>query len=279
MDTEAGPYTGERRVRLADAELEATVSGVGEPVLVIPTAVNPYELAPLAGLIIGSGRYRVIQYGRRGSGASSPAERPATIDGEAADAAALLRSLGIARTHVIGASYSSAIALALASAHPDLVATLAVHEPPPMFVPAKEDFLAANRSLLQSRDERGARATLEAFEDRLDGPTWREDLERFTPGSVSAVEREADLFFDHDIPALMSWRFDAEQARTIECPVLSLGGSGSGPWFAEVHTVLAEWLPHALTVVLDGADHSMMLNRAPQVAALITGFLGEHAMV
>lgn len=265
------------RVR-RDGELEVTVTGAGEPVLVIPTAVDPYELAPLAGLIAATSRYRVVQYRRRGSGGSSPADRPGTIAGEAADAAALLEALGVVRAHVVGASYSAAIALRLATDRPDLVHTLAVHEPPPTFVPRAAEFFTACHQLLRDRATYGARATLEAFEARMDGPTWRTDLERLAPGSVAAIDREAELFFDHDIPALLSWRFDAGLAGRIRCPVLSLGGTASGPWFAEVHTVLARWLPQARTVLLPDADHSMALRRAPEVADLVTAFLAEHPL-
>lgn len=256
----------------------AGTAGTGEPVLVIPTAVNPYELAPLAQLVAATGRHRVIEYRRRGSGASAPAQWPATIAGEAVDAATLLEDLGIGRAHVVGASYSAAVALQLAVDRPDLVHTLTVHEPPPTFVPLAAEFLAACRALLRDRATYGARAALEGFESRLDGPTWRTDLERLVPGSVAAIDREADLFFGHDLPALLTWRFDAELAGRIRCPVLSLGGTASGPWFAEVHTVLAGLLPQARTVVLREADHSMTIRHAVEVAGLVTTFLAEHPM-
>ncbi|WOP19330.1 alpha/beta hydrolase [Raineyella sp. LH-20] len=259
-------------------ELEVTVIGAGEPVLIIPTAVNPYELTPLAQLIAATGPYQVVEYRRRGSGTSGPADRPGTIGGEVVDAAALLASLGLVRAHVVGASYSAAIALQLAVGRPDLVHTLVVHEPPPTFVPSAAEFREACRTLLSDRAEYGARAAMERFESRLDGPTWRTDLEQLAPGSVAAIDREADLFFGHDLPALLSWRFDAEQAGRIRCPLLSLGGTASGPWFAEVHAVLARWLPHARTVVLRDADHSMTVRRAAEVAELVTTFLAEHPM-
>ena len=63
---------------------------------------------------------------------------------------------------------------------------------------------------------------------RFDGPGWREVLDRLVPGSSAAVEAEADLFFDHDLPALQAWDFDSAQAARIACPVLLEEDAGAG---------------------------------------------------
>lgn len=84
MDDRAAEDQGEvHRAPVEHGSLEVTVTGDGEPVLVIPTAVNPYELAPLARLVAATERYRVVEYRRRGSGTSSPAVVPATIEADA----------------------------------------------------------------------------------------------------------------------------------------------------------------------------------------------------
>lgn len=49
------------RVPVRDGKLEVSLVGDGDPVLVIPTAVNPYELAPLAHLLAGTGRFHVVR--------------------------------------------------------------------------------------------------------------------------------------------------------------------------------------------------------------------------
>ena len=280
MDDRAGENQGEvHRVAVEHGSLEVTVTGDGEPVLVIPTAVNPYELAPLARLVAASERYRVVENRRRGSGTSSPALVPATIEAEAEDAAAVLAALGIPRAHVVGASYSGAVALALALAHPDVVHTLAVHEPPPTFTSASEEFADAGRDLLALRDREGTEAAIDDFSRRFDGPGWRETLDRVAPGSSAAVLAEADLFFDHDLPALRAWTFDREHAARITCPVLVLGGTASGPWFAEVRTLLTQWLPRTRVVTLQGADHEMCLHRTEEVAEAVISHLTAHPML
>lgn len=83
---------------------------------------------------------------------------------------------------------------------------------------------------------------LNEFRSRLAGPEWRRDWERDLPGSVSAMERDAATFFTSDLSALLSWRFGTKDAASIECPVLYVGGSDSGPWFAEVRSLMLQLL-------------------------------------
>ncbi len=265
-----------RRACVQGGELDATLTGDGEPVLVIPTAINPYELSPLARLLADTERYRVVQYRRRGSGGSSRAQIGGSIADEADDAAAVLRELGFRRAHIIGASYSSAVALALAEARPDLVHTVSVYEPPPVYTPSAGEFLTRSRDLLAQEEAEGSVTTVHAFLRTLAGPAWRTETEALAPGSLTAIDAEAHLFFSHDLPALLAWQFDAQQAAQIPCPVLVLGGSASGPWFEQSVRLLSQWLPQGRTVLIEGGDHAACLNRAPDVARVILDFLAEH---
>jgi hypothetical protein len=52
------------------------------------------------------------------------------------------------------------------------------------------------------------------------------------------MERDAATFFDIDIPALLGWNYTAADAALIAGPVLYVGGTDSGRWFAEVRELL-----------------------------------------
>ena len=134
-----------------------------------------------------------------------------------------------APAHVVGVSYSAAVALTLASSEPELVQTLAVVEAPPVGTPGASEFREANQHLLRSHNSSGAQVALDQLMTLLVGRNWREDSERDLPGSVAAMERDAARFFESDIPALLSWRFDATEAARVRCPVLYVGGSESCP--------------------------------------------------
>lgn len=263
-------------LEVRDALLEVCEVGRGEPVVVVPTALTADELLPLARAIAAAGRHRVLTYHRRGYAGSSPPLHPSSVEGDAADLAALLEVLGAAPAHVVGASYSGAVALELALTRPELVLDLVLAEPPPVFVPAAADFRAACLDLVAAH-RAGPAEALERIGRLTGGDEWRADLERVLPGAVAGLERDAPTFFEADLPALLRWRFTEEDAREVAAPVLHVGGSDSGPWFREVREHVAAWFPGAEDVLVDGAGHSLAVTHTEAVAAAVGSFLDRHA--
>jgi pimeloyl-ACP methyl ester carboxylesterase len=265
-----------RRVALDGVELEVEVRGSGEPALLIQTALVADEFLPLASQPALGDHYRVIRYHRRGYGRSSPVQGPGSIQRDAADARALLAALGVARAHVVGFSYSGAVALQMAADSPTCVHSLVLLEPPPVHVPSAARFFAANAQLVEDHHARGPAVALDRFLTRVIGRDWRAAIERTLPGAAEQMQQDTDTFFDTDLPALLAWRFGANDARRITQPVLHIGGSESGQLFAEVRDLMLAWLPQADDAVLAGADHSLALTHPAQVAAALVAFLRRH---
>jgi pimeloyl-ACP methyl ester carboxylesterase len=90
------------------------------------------------------------------------------------------------------------------------------------------------------------------------------------------MESDAATFFDTDIPALLEWQFTAADAVHITAPVLYVGGTDSGPLFAEVTKLMKEWLPQADEVVIMGADHALAVSHPAEIAAALATFLQRH---
>jgi pimeloyl-ACP methyl ester carboxylesterase len=265
-----------RRIPVDAGELEVEVRGAGEPVLLIQTALVADEFLPLANQPVLADHYRVIRYHRRGYAGSSPVQGAGSIQRDAADGQALLAALGVARTHVVGVSYSGAVALQMAADSPTCVRSLTLLEPPPVHVPSAAEFFAANAQLMQEYHAHGPVVGLNRFLTRVIGPDWRAAIERAVPGAAEQMGQDIGTFFDNDLPALLAWQFGAEDARRITQPVLHIGGSDSGQWFAEVRDLMLAWLPQAEDVVLAGADHSLALTHPAEVATALVGFLRRH---
>lgn len=265
-----------KSIRVGDVSLQTEVWGEGEPVVLIQTALSADELRPVGEQVVRSGDYQVIHYYRRGYSGSGPLLRPGSVTADAADCLALLKALDVGPAHVVGVSYSAAVALTLASRTPDAVRTLTVMEPPPLEVPSAPEFIATNIRLSETFIVRGAAVALDEFLTMLAGPDWRRQSERDLPGSVAAMERDAQTFFESDLPALLSWEFGSEDAARVTCPVLYVGGSHSGPWFAEVRTRILHLLPQAENCTVQGAGHLLALTHPLETAQLIVDFLRRY---
>ena len=269
--------TAPELVTIGEVDLEVEVTGSGEPVVVVQTALTADELRPLAQRLAAAGRLRVVHYHRRGYAGSGPATGPSSMAAEAADCRALMAALDIAPAHVVGASFSAAVALRLAATDPGAVRTLALVEPPPAGVPAVEELRAAIRRLLTTSAVRGPLVALDELMTRLAGPGWREVSERDLPGSVGAMERDAATFFAADVPALLAWELADADAARVRCPVLLVCGGDTSPWFTAMRDRLLPLLPQARAATVAGADHLLASTHPDQTARLVLEHLRRHA--
>lgn len=107
-------------------------------------------------------------------------------------------------------------------------------------------------------------------------PDWAEATDALVPGSSAQMRLDTTTFFDTDLPALLDWCFGPADVRRITCPVLHVGGTESGPWFAEVRELIIDWFPDADDVVIAGADHALAMTHASEIAEALDLFLRRH---
>lgn len=265
-----------RLIDVGGIELEFHDLGSGDPVVFVQTALTADELVPLAEELVDLGGYRAIVYHRRGYAGSSPMDGDGSVTRDAAECRDLIAALGLSMAHVVGYSYSGAVGLQLAADAPERVQSLTLIEPPPVHVTSAVEFRAANARLLDVRHSQGPDAALDVFLSLAIGPNWRIELEQRLPGAAEQMLRDSTTFLDTDLPALLAWHFDAEHARQITCPVLHIGGTDSGPWFAEVRDLILSWLPQSEDVLISGADHSLTLTHTPELVGPLADFLTRH---
>jgi pimeloyl-ACP methyl ester carboxylesterase len=255
------------RVAVAGTHVEVEELGAGAPAVVVQTALSVDEHAPLSRELSAS--LHVWHVHRPGYGGSGPARVPGSVEADADLVAAVVDRFEAAPVHLVGASYSAAVALSLATRHPDAVRSLALVEPPPYDTAGAEDFRAVTTALAETVTRSGTAAALEELMQIIGGPAWRADAERDLPGSVAAMERDAGTFFESDLPALLGWTFDDEQAAGIRCPTLLVGGATSHPWFAEMLDRLQRVVPSTTRASVPGAGHSVALTHPVEVGAAV----------
>lgn len=231
-----------------------------DSVVLIRTALDAGELLPLGEHLAAAGLRPV----------DCPRPSLGSIGAEADSVAARLRDLAHGPVHVVGASYSAAVALALASHHPGLVSTLTVVEPPPAGTAYDEGFRALCREMVAEHRERGTAAALDAFMSGLAGDGWRARQERLRRGSVEAIEAGAEAFFTADLAALVGWSFDDDEATGVTCRALVVQGTETRPMFAAMAERVAGVMPRAELEVVRGADHLAASTHPAEVAELIS---------
>lgn len=266
-------------VRLAYRDHRPEVPGGGgtrPPVLLLHgLAGHGGEWGATARLLAGAG-HRVVALDQRGHGNSE--RRPADTSRAAyvADAAAVVRELGLGRAVLAGQSLGGHTALLTAAAHPGLVAALVLVEAgpgraDPGLPGVIGEWLAGWPVPFPSREAAvaylggGNRPVGEGWADglerRADGGLWP----RFDPEVMvaSVAENARRAFWDE-------WA-------AITCPVLAVLGEGSrgGVVGAEEYAEMARLLPRLRGASVPGAGHDVHLERPGVLHRLVAGFLAE----
>lgn len=255
-------------------------SGTGDPVVLVHGSL--VDRSTWNGVRVGLAQtLEVLTYDRRGYGESrgEPTRRPVREDAE--DLADLLAGLDLYPAHVVAHSYAGAVALRLALDRPEMVRSLALHEPPfvglleadPATVPEAERLYEETRSIRElahhGRREEAARAIVNAFSvedgawDRLRAPT--------RSAMVDRVDRWAAEFDDPE-----ATRPDPAAVSELLIPVLLTTGERSPPFLDRIARQLGGRLRNATTQTLPGVSHVPHLTHPDQFIALLHGFLVER---
>ena len=258
-------------------ELEYEVAGAGEPVLLI-SPVLADGFVPLLSQPALTDSYELIRYHKRGW-VGSTNTGPVTVAEHAADAVALLDHLGVHHAHVAGHSSGAAVAAQVALDVPERVQTLALLELSLLSLSEAESFFQQAGpafAAYASGDHEEAIAIFMSVVGGVDWPTCRALLEEHLPGAVAQAIKDADTFFGVELPALGEWTFGAEQAAAIQCPVLSVLGSGTQPLWVEVAAFLRSAVPHIEECTVDGVGHLLHIQRPEPVARAMADFLSRN---
>ncbi len=263
-------------LQVDDAQIEYEVRGQGEPVLFIHLAIFADGLArPLLAAPELASRYRLIHYHRRGYVRSTAGAEQPTVALQAADAAALLKHLGVKAAHIVGHSIGGLIALQLTVDAPDLVHSLALLEPGLPMVPGAQDRLGALfRPMLDAYGAGDKRRAIEMLSDAILGPDWRVAVEQTVPGGIEQAMRDADATI-RELPPMQAWQFSPHQASTIHQPVLSVVGLRTSPFMKAGRVLLHSWLPQ--TEDSDpNTTHLLQMKDPEGVAHALADFFGRH---
>lgn len=192
----------------------------------------------------------VTRYDRRGYGRSSVGDGP-TLAEHVDD---LIAVIGHVPTVVFGHSVGGVVALVAAERRPDLIAAVAVYEPPVPWMPGWPVRRAPDPD--QDPADRAERFMRSMVGDRV----WDR-----LPRSTRAARRAEGRALDADLAA-MAQRLAPLDTAGLHLPVICVAGSEGDRWHRRGVEFLAENIPGAELVIVEGAGHGVHLTH-PRVTA------------
>jgi 3-oxoadipate enol-lactonase len=257
------------------SDIRAVVEGAGSPVVLMHNGVSDHRCwdRVAAGLAEG---HTVIRYDMRGFGRT-----PAPTAGfrHRDDLAAMLDSLGIERTAIVGNSLGGYVSLEFATRWPDRVTHLGMLAAPVSgweWGPVVRDYGAAEGKLLEAGDLDAA-VTLN-LDMWVRGPArdWTPELRamgaELAPAMRIALANQTanesfELPDDTDRPSTL--------LDLVRVPALVAVGDADAPDFTEIARTLAAGIAGARLVEIAGAAHILPVECPEQITAEIGALLAR----
>lgn len=228
------------------------------------------------------GRYEVAapeHYGSEGTGPWG-GEHAFTLADEAVRSIAMIDGCQDDKVHLVGHSYGGGVALNVALARPERIASMTLYEPSAFHllrqlgergVEPYAEITGVARRMCQGIVTGDYRGAVAAFVDYWNGPgNW----DALRPAVQSALIRwvpKGPL----DFRALIDDPTPADAYRNLTFPVLIMRGERAPSPTRTIAEGLAELLPACRLVEIAGAGHMGPLTHAPEVSAHIVRHIVE----
>jgi 3-oxoadipate enol-lactonase len=216
--------------------------------------------------------FHCVAYDRRGHSRSPLGQvTQRTVELHADDAAQLIMELRLAPCVVVGSSGGARIAVDLVRRYPRLVKQAILSEPPIPALLDAESMFAFTQGLRQAVEPaiaRGdTRAAVDAFFDLMCPGLWRAlpEARRDNPYRANAAELVGDL-------AMPPYTITKSDLAEIRVPCLMVCGSESASALRDIASILAESMPHARLLELQGSGHVTYFERPAEFAAAVESF-------
>ena len=251
-------------------------------ILLLPGIANQrflwYKQLPVFGR-----EYRTLALDYRDTGDSDPASRPYRIADLADDAAAVLRALSIAKSHVVGISMGGLVAQELALRHAEVVDRLVLASttagglrmalPPPWtllrILPAFIWHSKMEPGELKSR----ALSLIMAPGYPESHP---EEMERIAEiGRCERITREA---YGRQLRAGLRHAMPRRLGK-IQANTLVIHGENDPAFVVKNGVKLARWIPDARLIVYPNTGHLPIIERAEEFNRDVLDFLGQSSPV
>lgn len=261
------------RIRAGDIDIGFDVAGAeGAPWVTFANSIASDRGMWRAQVAALAGRHRVLTFDARGHGDTTATPPPYSFDMLVGDVIALWDALGIRRSHLVGLSLGGMVAVGVALAHRDRLASLTVAnsmmEATPPFVKSWEDRIALAR-------DQGLGAVVEPTLARWLSPAFvaaepgiaadvRAMIRRTSPeGFIGAAEALKTLDFRRRLPEIRVPTLFVAGSEDIACPASGIKAE-------------AALVPGAEYAEIEGAAHISSIERPDAFSRNVADFIARH---
>ena len=266
-------------VKVNDIDIYYEIHGNGEPLVLIcglgGDVTRWYRNIP--GL---SRDFRVIAFDNRGAGRSDKPDIPYSMSMMCDDIAGLMDALDIEKAHIFGISMGGMITLNFGILHPDRVMSLMPGCTRPggshniLGEPGSSSILSPDLIAVMSPEDRGraflpslwSEAYIENNPDIVDEYIEKTSVYPQDPVGYTRQMAAADA---HDV---------YDRLPDITAPSLVIHGSEDSLIPADNARIIAECIPGAELVVLEGLGHGFYSQEPEMVNGILIDFMKRHAL-
>ncbi len=253
-------------------------AGQGVPIVFVHGAMNDYRAFPGVFEQLAAG-HRVIAVSLRHSYPESWNGKgdDFTTEQHAADVAALIRTLGLGKVHLLGHSRGGGVVVEVAKKSPDVIRTLILEDgaidmpvsDTPEAKAAAEFSRKLTASLLSDLATKGPDQAAAGFVEGLNGAgAWAK-----TPPLTKEAILANIVTMTADKPRPMT---TCDDVRKFDFPVLMMTGADSPPKFAYFYDEMRKCKLFPATVVIPNAAHGMHRQNPEAFLRTTLAFIDQH---
>ena len=263
------------QLTLADAQLHYEVRGEGESLVLIPGfAAGAWIWFKQVGAL--SAHFQVITFDPCGVGQSTCSGALPDMRGLAGHVEGLVRGLGIARTHILGASFGGFVAQEFALAYPDMTRTLTLcctsFGGPNHVPPATETLMALSSTDGFNTEARIRRNLMPAFSPGVAGDHSIEVEQTVNLRMANPVAEET-----YRAQLMAALGFNAElELPAIKSRTLVISGDDDAIVPVQNSRNLAARIPNAQLRIINGGSHLFFIERPQEFNRIIMEFLKQN---